>query len=143
MERESSRRWIVVNPSVTNALGHPTGFALLPGENALPLILPESWVRKRAGFLNAHIWATPYSDSERYAAGDYPYQSKTPDGLAKWTAANRPIDNRDLVLWYTLGITHNPRPEDWPVMPVHEAGFKLVPWGFFARNPAMDLPPGR
>ena len=42
------------------------------------------------------------------------------------------IDNRDVVLWYTMGITHNPRPEDWPVMPVHEAGFKLVPWGFFA-----------
>jgi Cu2+-containing amine oxidase len=26
------------------------------------------------------------------------------------------------------------------VMPVYEAGFKLVPWGFFTRNPAMDLP---
>jgi primary-amine oxidase len=140
---ESSRRWVVVNPSVLSPLGHPTGFALLPGENALPLILPDSWVRKRAGFLNAHIWATSYSDSERYSAGDYPYQSKTADGLAKWTAADRRIDNRDLVLWYTMGITHNPRPEDWPVMPVHEAGFKLLPWGFFARNPAMDLPPAR
>jgi primary-amine oxidase len=139
----SARRWIVVNPEVTNALGHPTGFALLPGENATPLLLPESWVRKRAGFLNSHIWATPYSDAERYAAGDYPYQSKAPDGLSKWTAADRPIDNRDLVIWYTMGITHNPRPEDWPVMPVHEAGFKLVPWGFFSRNPAMDLAPGR
>ena len=32
------------------------------------------------------------------------------------------------------GITHNPRPEDWPVMPVHGAGFKLEPRGFFARN---------
>ena len=51
-----------------------------------------------------------------------------------------PIHNHDIVLWYTLGITHNPRPEDWPVMPVHAAGFKLVPWGFFGRNPAMDLP---
>jgi len=42
-----------------------------------------------------------------------------------------------------MGITHNPRPEDWPVMPVHAAGFKLEPWGFFARNPVLDLPPGR
>lgn len=139
----SGRKWIVVNPEVTNALGHPTGYALLPGENAAPLQLPESWVRKRAGFLNAHIWATPYSDSEMYSAGAYPYQSKGTDGLTKWTTADRPIDNRDLVLWYTMGITHNPRPEDWPVMPVHEAGFKLVPWGFFAKNPAMDLPPAR
>jgi primary-amine oxidase len=139
---ESSRRWIVQSASVKNALGQPTGFALLPGENAVPYLLPDSWVRKRAGFLNAHVWVTPYNSAERYAAGDYPYQSKGGDGLPKWTAANRPIDNRDVVLWYTMGITHNPRPEDWPVMPVHEAGFKLVPWGFFSRNPAMDIPPG-
>jgi primary-amine oxidase len=140
----SSRRWIVESTTATNALGHPTGYALLPGENSLPFAQPDSSVRKRAGFLNAHIWVTPYDAAERYAAGDYPNQSKGGDGLPKWTAANRPIDNRDVVLWYTLGITHNPRPEDWPVMPVYEAGFKLVPWGFFSRNPAMDLPqPGR
>ena len=140
---ESGRRWIVTNPDAKNALGHPTGFALLPGENAVPFALPDSWVRKRAGFLNAHIWATPYADAERYAAGDYPNQSRGGDGLPKWTAANRSIDNQDVVLWYTMGITHNPRPEDWPVMPVHAAGFKLVPWGFFSSNPALDLPPIR
>ncbi|HUI56964.1 MAG TPA: primary-amine oxidase [Bryobacteraceae bacterium] len=139
----SSRRWIVESAAATNALGHPTGYALLPGENAVPFAQPDSWVRKRAGFLNAHLWVTPYSPSERYAAGNYPNQSKGGDGLVKWTAANRSIDNRDIVLWYVMGITHNPRPEDWPVMPVYEAGFRLVPWGFFARNPAMDLPPGR
>jgi primary-amine oxidase len=136
----SSRRWIVTNPGVKNALGHPVGYALLPGENSVPLALPDSWIRKRAGFMNAHVWVTPFSEAEKYAAGDYPYQSKGGDGLPKWTAADRSIDNRDIVLWYTMGITHNPRPEDWPVMPVHEAGFKLVPWGFFARNPALDLP---
>ena len=137
---ESSRKWIVTNPGALNALGHPTGFALLPGENAMPYALPDSPVRKRAGFLNAHVWVTPYSEAERYAGGDYPNQSRGGDGLVKWTAANRPIDNRDIVLWYTMGITHNPRPEDWPVMPVHAAGFKLVPWGFFTGNPALDLP---
>jgi primary-amine oxidase len=136
----SSRRWIVTNPGVKNALGHPTGYALLPGENSVPFALPDSWIRRRAGFMNAHIWATPYSEAEKYSAGDYPYQSRGGDGLPQWTAADRPIDNRDIVLWYTMGITHNPRPEDWPIMPVHEAGFKLIPWGFFARNPALDLP---
>ena len=139
----SSRKWIVESATATNALGSPTGYALLPGENSLPFALPDSWVRKRAGFLNAHLWVTPYSDTERYAAGDYPNQSKGGDGLPKWTAADRPIDGRDVVLWYTMGITHNPRPEDWPVMPVYEAGFKLVPLGFFGANPAMDLQPPR
>ncbi len=140
---QSSRRWIVESASAKNALGHPTGYALLPGENSVPFAQPDSWVRQRAGFLNAHVWVTPYNAAERYAAGDYPNQSKGGDGLVKWTAANRSVDNQDIVLWYTMGITHNPRPEDWPVMPVYEAGFKLVPWGFFASNPVMDLPAGR
>jgi primary-amine oxidase len=138
----SSRFWVVENLSAKNALGHPTGYALLPGENAEPFAAPDSWVRKRAGFLNSHIWVTPYDPSEMYAAGDFPNQSHGGDGLAKWTAANRSTDDRDVVLWYTMGVTHNPRPEDWPVMPVHAAGFKLVPWGFFVGNPALDLPPG-
>ena len=140
LDLTSGRKWIVVNPGAKNSLGHPTGYALLPGENAVPFALPESWVRKRAGLLNAHIWVTPYAPGEMYAGGDYPNQSKGGDGLPRWTKQNRPIDGRDIVLWYTMGITHNPRPEDWPVMPVHTAGFRLVPWGFFGRNPAMDLP---
>ena len=135
----SSRKWIVESSAAKNALGQPTGYALLPGENSVPFLLPSSWVRKRAGFLNAHVWVTPYNAAEMHAAGDYPYQSKGGDGLPKWTAADRPLANRDVVLWYTMGITHNPRPEEWPVMPVHYAGFRLVPWGFFERNPVMDL----
>jgi primary-amine oxidase len=136
----TSRRWVIESASAKNALGHPTGYALLPGENAEPLAAADSWVRKRAGFLNAHVWVTPYRPQEMYAGGDYPNQSHGGDGLIKWTAANRSIDNQDVVLWYTMGVTHNPRPEDWPVMPVHAAGFRLIPWGFFAKNPAMDLP---
>jgi len=137
MDMASGRKWIVTNTS------QHTGYALLPGENAVPFAAPESWVRKRAAFLNAHVWVTPYRANEVYAGGDYPNQSRGGDGLVRWTKENRPIGNTDVVLWYTLGVTHNPRPEDWPVMPVHAAGFRLVPWGFFGRNPAMDLPSGR
>jgi primary-amine oxidase len=140
LDLDTSRRWIVVNPAATNELGQPTGYALLPGENAKPFAAADSWVRKRSGFLNAHVWVTPYAEDEIYAGGDYPNQSHGGDGLPKWAAADRSVDNKDIVLWYNFGITHNPRPEDWPVMPVYEAGFKLVPWGFFARNPVMDLP---
>lgn len=140
---QTSRRWLVVNPAVKNALGEPTGYALVPEDNAVAMAQPDSCIRKRAGFLNWHLWVTPYRADERYAAGDYPNQSHGGDGLPKWTAANRPVDNRDLVLWYTVGITHNPRPEDWPVMPTQSVGFLLMPWGFFAHNPVMDLPPLR
>ena len=66
------------------------------------------------------------------------YQSGGGAGLPTWTRRDRPIADRDVVLWYTLGITHVPRPEDWPVMPVHRAGFKLAPFGFFSKNPLLE-----
>ena len=68
---------------------------------------------------------TPYDPSERRAAGDYPNQHEGGDGLPRWTAADRPITDTDIVLWYTFGVTHFVRPEDWPVMPVEYTGFLL------------------
>jgi primary-amine oxidase len=136
----SSRRWTVTHCGQKNSLGGPVGYTLIPGENALPYAAPDSWLLRRAGFLNAHLWVTPYERRERYAAGDYPNQSHGGDGLPRWTKANRSVEDQDIVLWYTLGVTHIPRPEEWPVMPVHQTGFRLVPNGFFSRNPALDVP---
>ncbi|KAL2340949.1 hypothetical protein Fmac_008889 [Flemingia macrophylla] len=42
---------------------------------------------------------------------------------------------------YVFGITHVPRLEDWPVMPVEHIGFMLMPHGFFNCSPAVDVPP--
>ncbi len=56
-------------------------------------------------------------------------------------AADRSIADTDIVLWHVFGIHHIPRPEDWPVMPVDTVSFSLKPWGFFDRNPALDVPP--
>jgi primary-amine oxidase len=61
-------------------------------------------------------------------------------GLPKYIADDEQLTDQDIVLWYTMGVTHIPRPEDWPVMPTHRVGFKLVPRGFFSRNPAINLP---
>lgn len=140
MSMATSRRWKVINPDAPNALGHSSGYTLLPGENSLSYAAPGSFLRRKAGFVNAHLWVTPFRDEEQYAAGDYVNLGPAGAGLPKWTAADRSIENRDVVLWYTMGITHLPRPEDWPVVPVHRAGFKLLPTGFFSRNPAMDVP---
>jgi primary-amine oxidase len=136
----SVRRWKVINPKVRNQLGQPTGYLLQTGENSLSFSGLNSFVRKRAGFVDHHLWVTPHAANELYAAGNYPNQSRGGDGLPAWTKANRPIEDQDIVLWYSMGITHIPRPEDWPVMPVHKTGFKLSPNGFFSRNPAMDVP---
>ena len=84
---------------------------------------------------------TPYAEGEKYAAGDYPNQSTGGDGLARWVKADRPVEDADVVFWYTFGHTHIPRPEDYPVMPAAYIGFLLKPNGFFDRNPANDVPP--
>ena len=72
----------------------------------------------------------------------YPNQSGPGEGLPKWTKKDRPLENTDLVTWYTLGFNHLPRPEDWPVQPVVYASFHWMPDGFFDENPALDVPPG-
>ena len=133
----SNRVWKIFNPSVRNALSQPVGYLLIPGENAVPYAAPSSLIRRRAGFLDAQLWVTPFDPAERYPAGNYVFQSAGGEGLPAWVAHNRPLAAKDLVVWYTLGITHIPRPEEWPVMPVHRAGFELAPSGFFRSNPAF------
>ncbi len=137
----SARWWEIVNHGVRHRLGEPVGYRLVPGENAVPFAQPDAPVSRRAGFIHDHLWVTPYEPAERYAAGDYPSQHPGGAGLPEWTAADRPVADRDIVVWYTFGHHHVPRPEDWPVMPVATIGFQLKPVGFFERNPALDVPP--
>ncbi|HEY1861402.1 MAG TPA: tyramine oxidase, partial [Gemmataceae bacterium] len=138
---ETARGWKIVNPQVRNAVGDPVGYKFLPGDNSFPFASKNAWWRKRAGFVDYHMWVTPFREEERHAAGNYPNQSQGGDGLPRWTEADRPIANTDVVLWYTFGHTHIPRPEDYPVMPTAYIGFLLKPNGFFTENPANDIPP--
>ena len=134
------RFWKIVNPSVRNRLGQPVGYKLVPGENVLPFAGPEAAVTKRATFMTKHLWVTRYDPRERYAAGDYPNQHPGGAGLPAYVEDDAPLDNAELVVWYTFGAHHVVRPEDWPVMPVTYIGFALKPVGFFDRNPALDVP---
>jgi len=138
---ETARSWKIVNPKVLNSVGEPVGYRFLPGDNCVPYASRNAWWRKRAGFVNHHVWVTPFHEGERHAAGNYPNQSQPGDGLPKWTDQDRQIANTDVVLWYTFGHTHLPRPEDYPVMPTAYIGFMLKPSGFFTENPANDVPP--
>ncbi|MCF2527932.1 primary-amine oxidase [Yinghuangia sp. KLBMP8922] len=134
------RVWHIVNPEVRNRLGQNVGYALHP--QGLPVLLADeqSSIRARAAFAAKHLWVTRYDPAERFPAGDLVNQHPGGAGLPAWTAADRDIDGQDIVLWHTFGLTHFPRPEDWPVMPVDYAGFTLKPVGFFDRNPTLDVP---
>lgn len=138
---ETGRTWKVINPAVKNHVGDAVGYRFLPGDNAFPFASPQAWWRKRARFVDYHVWVTPFREDENYAAGDYPNQSSGGDGLIRWTDQDRPIHDTDVVLWYTFGHTHLPRPEDYPVMPTAYIGFLLKPSGFFNLNPSNDVPP--
>jgi primary-amine oxidase len=138
----SQRGWKVVNEEVTNGLGTPVGYKLVPSASLPALFHPDAPVLRRAEAIRHTLWVTPYHPDERWPCGEFPNLSDRDTGLPLWTAADRPITGTDVVLWYVFGIHHITRPEDWPVMPVDTVAFWLKPFGFFDRNPTLDVPPG-
>jgi primary-amine oxidase len=139
MDMDRPAFWRVLSTTRTNHVGYPTSYQLMPGMTIKTLLTSDDYPRRRAGFIDHQLWVTPYRSDERYAAGEYPTLSRPGQGLAAWTTANRRIDDTDVVLWYTTGMHHIVRAEDWPVMPVWHS-FELRPFDFFDRNPALDLP---
>jgi primary-amine oxidase len=137
---ETPSMWLFINPNVIGPLGYPTGYEIMPGATAKSLLSPDDLPQKLAAFSEHQFWVTPNDPTQRYASGVYPTSSKATDGLTVWTQANRPIENTDLVGWYTLGFHHMPRAEDWPAMPTMWHHFQIRPFNFFAANPVLDLP---
>jgi primary-amine oxidase len=131
----------IESASRRNAQGYPTGYQLQPGHTDASILAPDDPIQVRAGFSAYTPWSSAYAPGERFAAGSYPNENPDGDGLPKWVAAKRSIDGHDLVLWYTIGFRHVPRAEDWPAMPGLWHGFKLRPFNFFDRSPALDVPP--
>jgi len=137
----AQRGWKVVNDNVANGLGTAVGYKLIPSAALPPLLDPASPAFQRAQAIGHTLWVTPYREDERWPCGDFPVQAARDTGLPLWTEADRPIENTDVVLWYVFGIHHITRPEDWPVMPADVVSFWLKPFGFFDRNPSLDVPP--
>ncbi len=140
VEPMAARYWKISNPDQLNALGEPVAYKLMPGENILPFYQPEAPALKRAQFTTKHLWVTAYDPAQMYAAGDYPNQHPGGAGLPEYVKDDRPLENSDVVVWYTFGAHHPVRPEEWPVMPANHIGFHLKPQGFFDGNPALDVP---
>jgi len=138
---ESPSVWRVINPDADGPSGNKPGYVLRPGNSiAYSLLSKDDMAQKRGGFTNHHLWVTPHEPDEFYAAGLYPNQSDGTGGLPAWASADRPIENTDIVVWYTAGFHHVPRTEDFPVMPTVFHQFELMPFNFFDGNPALDIP---
>ncbi|CAH0019494.1 unnamed protein product [Clonostachys rhizophaga] len=141
----TSRTWEICN---TNRLhpysGKASSYKLVSRE--VPGLLPKegSLVWKRAGFARHAVYVTKYRDDELWPAGRHvPQTSGEPSaGITEWIGdGTTPIDNTDIVLWHTFGVTHIPSPEDFPVMPAEPITLLLRPRNFFNNNPVMDIPP--
>ncbi len=113
---ESGRFWRITNPARRNEMGAPVSYRLHPGDNVSPFLHEDSPMRRRA-LSPPSTCGDPVRAQERYAAGNYPWQNPGPDGLPRWTDADRSIDNTDVVMWYVVGTHHVPRVEEWPSCP--------------------------
>jgi hypothetical protein len=88
----------------------------MPAGNA-SAFLPRAREAEVTGFTSHHLWVTPYRHGQYYAAGAYPNQSKRDYADTLHHYADRSsVYDQDIVVWYSLGDTHVPRPEDFPVI---------------------------
>ncbi|KAF5027502.1 hypothetical protein F66182_397 [Fusarium sp. NRRL 66182] len=137
--------------------GRPVGYKLVPPATQMLLADEKSVAVARAPFAKHHLWVTGYRDGELWAAGEFTNQSKAEVGgvaamvkRGDWftgeeTASGQAKDSKtgrrsSPVVWVSFGLTHNPRVEDWPVMPVETQQIHLRPADFFTSNPALDVP---
>ncbi|KAF5006930.1 hypothetical protein FDECE_6719 [Fusarium decemcellulare] len=140
--------------------GRPVGYKLVPPATQMLLADETSVMAKRAQFARHNVWVTGYRDGELWAAGEFTNQSREEVGgvgdmvkRGDWftdegrerngeTAKDDEVDamRSNPVVWVSFGLTHNPRVEDWPVMPVETHQIRLRPADFFTSNPALDVP---
>ncbi|KAF2193869.1 copper amine oxidase [Zopfia rhizophila CBS 207.26] len=146
LDHQKNRVFKIINESRLNSTtGTPVGFKLLPCYSQMLLAHPSSYHSKRSEFGAHAVWVTRYSDDELYAAGTHTMQSLGGEGIASWikkrqgNGKDRSVRNEDIVLWHTFGSTHNPRIEDWPVMPCEKMIVGLKPVNFFDGNPGLDV----
>src|SRR5262249_8638369 len=134
----SARSWTIFNPRALHDQ-RPAGYRIMPGENTETMF---STVREKGApaFTFHHLWVTPYRDGQLFATGRYPNQAKADYSDTLYAYADDvAIYDRDVVVWYSVGHTHVPRVEDYPIMSTAKLSVSFQPEGFFARNPALGL----
>ncbi|KAF4637092.1 hypothetical protein G7Y89_g994 [Cudoniella acicularis] len=132
----------IVNPNIRNPIsGKPVGYKFTPPATQKLLAQPGSIQARRAQFAQHHVWVTKYKDREFFAGGRYTLQSQDEvDGVSDAAKRCDDVENTDIVLWSCFGLTHNPRVEDWPVMPADIFQLHFKPADFFTANPSIDVP---
>jgi len=153
-DASTDRRWRIVSAGRQHyASGQPTGYAIgVKGGATVALPRAEGWVGRRATFVRKAVWVVREREDAReggrmWPSGKYVPQAREEpvDSLARWVSddGEGSIEGEDVLVFVTVGTTHIPRPEDWPVMPVEHIRLTLKPNSFFVANPSLDVPGGK
>ncbi|KAJ3782694.1 copper amine oxidase [Lentinula aff. detonsa] len=142
------RRWRITNSARKHyASGKDVGYSISMKGGITPIMArPDGWALRRAGFTKYPIWVVKDVEGPKggrmWPAGKYVPQTRAQpeDSVGSWVAGELPVKDEDLLVFLTVGTTHIPRPEDWPVMPVEHVNIAIKPQSFFNKNPSMDVP---
>lgn len=149
-EGSTVRTWDLFNPKSINPYSKKPASYKLVSTFCSPVLAQEgSLVQKRAPWAKWSAEVVPYKDdkygySRLYPSGDHVAQWSGDGmrGMREWIGdGTDKIENTDIVLFHTFGITHFPAPEDFPVMPTEIFDLMLRPRHFFTENPVLDVRP--
>ncbi|THH12177.1 hypothetical protein EW146_g7798 [Bondarzewia mesenterica] len=134
----ADRRWRIVNFARKHySTGQPVGYALaVKGGITSFHAREDGWDDEQVGAKGGRMWP----------AGKYVPQARgePADSVGRWLKEDSEkgvkVENEDLVVFLTVGLTHIARPEDWPVMPVDHLRIMFRPNSFFVANPSLDVP---
>ena len=160
----ADRRWRIVSAGKRHhASGQLTGYSIgVKGGATVALPRPEGWVGRRATFARNTLWVVREKEQEDAALGGgggrmwpsgkfVPQAREEPaDSLARWVRddGDAKIENEDVLVYVTIGTTHIPRPEDWPVYVCYFFSYpslltaSLIPlarWGEIGKNDGFRI----
>lgn len=115
----AGRTYKIINPSKKNPIsGKPVGYKVHAVPSQMLLMPKNTFNYKRGVFASKPMWVTKYGEEELWVAGEFTNQSREDTGMAVWAARDDDVENEDVVLWHTFGITHVTRPEG-RFIPIH------------------------
>ena len=143
---QTGRTWKVENPNkIMEGLeeAHPGYELVVPSMNSTVPVSRCSNLAKQFRFVLDNVFVTKYNNREQHAAGHYPIQRSRDVGLGEYIKEDDPIENEDIVFWFTTLFTHDPHLEDHPSIPILGQKVKWVPHNFFASNPGVTEEPAQ
>lgn len=112
LDLTKGRVYKIINPSRKNAVSNkPAGYKLHAIPSQMLMMDKKTYNYKRGVFASRPIWVTRYRDDELWAAGEFTNQSREDSGLAYYSERDENVENEDVVLWHSFGLTHITRPE--------------------------------